>query len=256
MDFKINSNNNTFGIVRNINFNWSRLTRSFVKLSSGLKINSASDGPAVLVISEQLRSRIASLNQEIKNIDAQIYKYQYASSTVSQLRSDMTNLRTLAIGAANEGGNNKTSQAAYQNEADMIVSNYNYTIDTAEYNGSNILDGSLGSLASLDYMANLDFSTAEAAQASISQIDQTIAELDKVQVELGAKQANQFEPEKSNLEITKSNLLAAESGLRDLDYASEFTNMITEMFKIKAGIALLAHSHLTTKSVIQLLSTK
>lgn len=256
MDFKINSNINTFGIIRNINSNWSRLTGSFIKLSSGLKINSASDGPAVLVISEQLRSRIASLNQEIKNIDSQIYKYQYASSTVGQLRSDMTNLRSLAIAAANEGGNNEAAQSAYQNEANLIVSNYNYSIDMADYNGSNILDGSSGSLASLDSMANLDFSSAEAANSSISQIDQVIGELDKVQIEIGAKQANQFEPEKSNLEITKSNLIAAESGLRDLDYASEFTNMITEMFKIKASIALLAHSHLTTKSVIELLSTK
>ncbi len=256
MNFMINANNNSMNFVRNINSGWSKLTNSIVKLSSGLKINSASDGPATLVISEQLRSRIASLNQEIKNIDAQIYKNQYASSTVGQLRSDLTELRTLAIGAANEGGNNDAAQDAYQNSADLIISNYNYKIDMADYNGSAILDGSSGSVANIDYLENMDLSSAESASAAINQIDQAISEVDSVQVDLGAKQANQLEPEKSNLEITKSNLIAAESNLRDLDYASEFTNMITEMFKIKANIAILSHSYLTSKSVIELLNTK
>ena len=256
MDFKINTNSNSMNFVRNINSSWSKLTNSIIKLSSGLRINSAKDGPATLVISEQLRSRIASLNQEIENIDSQIYKYQYASSTVGQLRSDLTELRSLAIGAANEGGNSETAQAAYQSSADSIVTNYNNTIKTADYNGSNILDGSYNSVASVNNLGNIDLSTAQSAQIAIEQIDQAIAEIDSVQTDLGAKQAYQLEPQKSTLEITKTNLIAAESGLRDLGYASEFTNMITEMFKLKAGIAIMAHYNMTSKSVIDLLSTR
>lgn len=256
MDFKINGSSNSMNFVKNINSSWSKLTNSIVKLSSGLRINSASDGPASLVISEQLRSRIASLNQEIENIDSQIYKYQYASSTVGQLRSDLTELRSLAIGAANEGGNSEAAQAAYQSSADAIISNYNNIIDTADYNGSNILDGSARSVASVSSLDNIDLSDAESATIAIEQIDAAIAEIDSVQTDLGAKQAYQLEPEKSNLQISRENLIAAESNLRDLDYASEFTNMITEMFKIKAGIAVLAHYNMTSKSVIDLLSTR
>jgi len=256
MDFKINSNNNTFGIVRNINFNWGKLTNSFVKLSSGLKINSASDSPAVLVISEQLRSQIASLNQKIENIDSQIYKYQYASATVSQLRSNVTELRTLAIGAANEGGNNEYSQAAYQSSADYIVSNYNYVVETADYNGSNILDGSENALASVSNLDNVDFSSAQTAEMSIEQIDQAIVEIDSVQIDIGARQADRLEPEKSNLEVTKWNLIAAESNLRDVDHFKVFIDMIIEMIRSKINIALASHSNITSQSVIELLSTK
>jgi len=256
MNFNSKTNSSSLSIVRNINAGWESLAKSISKLSSGLKINSASDGPAILVISEQLRSRIATLNQEIKNIDSQIYKYQYASSTVSQLRSDLTELRTLAVAAANEGGNNETSQAAYQSSADYIVSNYNYVVETAEYNGSNILDGSISSLASVSHLENLDLSSAQSAEAAMEQLDHAIAEIDVVQVDIGARQSNHLEPEKSNLEITVSNLIAAESNLRDVDYFEEFVNMIIEMIKTKANIALAAHAKLTSQSVIDLLSTR
>ncbi|MBU8932917.1 MAG: flagellin [candidate division Zixibacteria bacterium] len=252
MAFSINTNLGAMSLFQGISKSRSKMFQSLERLSSGIRINRASDGPADLVISEQLRSQIAGLNQEIENVSANINRYQYASSSVGQLRSKLTELRTLAIGAANEGGNSDAAQAAYEAAAVATTAGYNHAINTAEYNGKNILDGSEGSLAAVSTLDDIDLSTAEAAEDSIAMIDAAIAEVDQVQVSLGAIQANDLESRRASLEVTKSNLISAESNLRDADYAAEYTNFIAESFKLKASVMLLAHSNIGASSVLKL----
>ncbi len=233
-----------------------RLMSVFEKLSSGLAINRASDNPAGLVISEQLRSRIASLNQEIENTSALINKYETASSTVMEMRSHLTEMRTLAVAASNEGANDESAQAAYQTMADHLVSTYNRTLDLATFNGSPLLDGSEGAVADVSELENLDFSSAEAAAASVATIDQAIAELDSVQGELGAVQANELESRRNSLEITSQNLQAAESMLRDADYAREYSNAVASMIQLRASVAMMAHSYVRADSILSMLEAR
>jgi len=240
-------------ISYNLSSNYLSLTKSLEKLSSGLSINRASDGPAALVISEQLRTQIASLNQEIENTSVMIGKYQTASSFVSEMRSKLIELRTLAIGAANEGGNSESAQAAYAATADYIVSSYNHILETAEYNGMNLLDGSDGALAEVSELEGVDLSSAESAEESIAVIDATINELDAVQVDFGATQKNELEAHRASLQVTVQNLEAAESVLRDTDYAQEYSTFMGEMIKFQASAALFAHSHIGANTVLNLL---
>jgi flagellin len=226
------------------------------RLSSGLRINRASDDPAGLVISEKFRSQIASLNQEIENTTHLIGKYETGSSTVMEMRSQLTELRTLAVGAANEGFNDEASQAAFAQASGYIVRSFNATADSAVYNGSNMLDGSEGSLACVSKLENVDLSSAEGAQASLAVIDEAIAELDSVQVELGATQKNDLEARRSTLQITAQNLQAAESQLRDVDYALEVATMVGEMIKVQSSLALMSHTKIQANMVLNMLGTK
>lgn len=242
-------------ISYNLSSNYLSMMSPLEKLASGLSINRASDGPAALVISEQLRTQIASLNQEIENTSATIGKYQTASSFVSEMRSKLTELRTLAIGAANEGGNSESAQAAYAATADYIVSSYNHILETAEYNGMNLLDGSDGALAEVSELEGIDLSSAESAEESIAVIDATINELDAVQVDIGITQKNELEAHRATLQVTVQNLKAAESVLRDTDYAQEYSTFMGEMIKFQASAALFAHSHIGANTVLNLLGT-
>ena len=242
-------------ISNSLSSNYLSLLNPLEKLASGLSINRASDGPATLVISEQLRSQIASLNQEIENTSATIGKYETASSFVSEMRSKLTELRTLAIGAANEGGNSESAQAAYAATADYIVSSYNDILETAEYNDMNLLDGSDGGLAEVSELEGVDLSSAESAGDSIAVIDTAINELDAVQVDLGATQKNELEAHRASLQVTVQNLQAAESVLRDTDYAKVYSTLVGEMVKFQASAALFAHSHIGANTVLGLLDT-
>ncbi|MFH1688491.1 MAG: flagellin [bacterium] len=232
---------------------WEYTMRSLERLSTGMKINRASDSPAGLMISEQLRSRIASLNQEIDNTSALINKYQTASSTVSEGRSLLTEVRTLAVGAANSGGNDEASQAAWATTADHVVNQYNRVIETASYNGHALFDGSEQAVAEISGLSDIDLSTAEAAEASIGKIDSAMAELDSVQGELGATQRYELEARRESLQITAQNLQAAESVLRDTDYAKEFSNFVAGSIQLRASVALMSHSFLTAKNTLNLL---
>ncbi|MCH8026941.1 MAG: flagellin [candidate division Zixibacteria bacterium] len=235
-----------------INKSYRSLFSSMEKLSSGLKINRASDNPAGLVISEQLRAQIASLGQEIKNIDANMNKYATADAMVGVMREQLVNMRELAVGAANTAFNSPEAQIAYQRSGELLAESYNRQIENAEYNGSKLFDGSEGSVAAIDKMANIDFSTAATVEASIVEIDKAMAQLDTVQIEIGAKQKNEFEAMRASKMITRENLIAAESSLRDTDFASEFINMIKSSLQMKVGLALMAHSKINAQTVLNI----
>lgn len=237
-----------------LNSSYLSLMKSMQRLSTGMRINQASDNPAGLVISERMRTQIASLNQKIENTSLAIRKYETADASVSQLRSVLTDLRTMAIGAANSGINNDATQAAYNMAAGDAVATYNRMIDTASFNNANLLDGGEGSLVNISHLTGIDLSTSENAEQALEIVDQALSELDSAQVSIGSTQKNELESRRSNLEITVQNLTAAESGIRDTDIPFEIASMLRSQIQIRTGLALMAHASFTQQSVLKLFS--
>ena len=242
--------------VRSINVGYSNLLRSIERLASGSRINRASDGPADLVISEQLRSRIASLNQEIENTSNLINKYETASSSVSEMRRQLTELRTTALAAADGGFLNESQRAALQADADNLTASFNRNIAQGEFNSTKLFDGSEGSLADVSDLGALDLSSPAGAEDAITTIDQKIAEIDSVQIDLGSTIKHDLESRRASLEVTRQNLVASESQIRDLDYFKEYSNFIAESLRVKVGISLLSHSFLQSESVLSLFNAR
>lgn len=221
-------------------------------LASGLLINSGADGPAALVISEKLRTQIASLGQEIENTTNLISKYNTASSTVSGLRGQLTELRTLAVEAANEGGNNAASQEALDRVGRALAETYNNTVANAEFNGTNLLDGSEGSLADVALLEGFDLSSGQAAEDSIDLIDQAISDLDAVQIDLGSTQKYELKAQVASLRNTHQNLVAAESQIRDVDMFRQISTLMRDQIRLRIGLSLMAHSNMNSSSILRL----
>jgi flagellin len=253
MGMSIRTDLGTTMAIIGMNANLNDMYTALARLATGKRINWAKDDPAGLVISKQLQSQIASLNQEIDNISGNINKYQTVSSSVIELRDDLTELRSLAIGAANAGFNSEEAQEAYAIAAEAIVNTYNRTISNAHYNGMATLDGSEGSLASVTELTGIDLSSPEAAAASLELIDAATSELDRITIDLGATQKNDLESRRQSLEVTRQNLAAAESVITDADYAAEMANFTAGLIRAQASMALMGHSLLTSKSVLGLL---
>ena len=252
----LHNKSSMLSMTESLNTSFAGMYKSLQKLSSGFQINSASDGPAQLMISEQFRTQIATLNQQIENTSMQIGKYNTASATLSSMRSELTEMRTLAVGAANEGGNSEYVQQAYAESASVLESNFNLTLNRAEYNGAVLFDGSAGSLASIDDMSGVDLSSAESANASIAVIDAKISEIDTATVDIGATQKNTLDSEIASMRISRENLMAAEANIRATDYAREFSSFMVEQIKAKSSIALLSHYMMTSDSVLSLFGNK
>jgi flagellin len=244
----------TEGFLRGIRNGFSLFDRAAQQISSGLLINSASDNPAGLIASEQMRAQIGSIGAEIDNVSALIDKYDYASSNLQGLRSQLVELRGLAVSAANEGGNDAGVQSGLSAIADHIVASYNRQLDNAEYNGANLFDGSEGSLTKLAPVNGIDLSTTANAEASISKIDSAIAELDKADIDIGSAVRYDLNSRQHNLELSRENLIPAESRIRDVDYARAIVDMIRGEMQARASMSLLSHSFMTESLVMNLFS--
>jgi flagellin len=231
------------------------LARDFAALTSGDRIFAAAEDPAGLVISEHLRSQIASLTAEISGISATIDKYSAVGAGMVEMNDQLVVLRSLAVAAANEAGNSPEAQAAYAKAAENIVTRYNTSIDTAEYNGQKTLDGSAGSVAALTKLSGIDLSSAEAANASMALIDTATDQLQQAQVDLGSKQRYDLESRQSQLEVTRENLIASESNLRDVDFASYYSSYVADLIRARVGVAMSAHQALNAAIVLQLFNS-
>ena len=254
MSLKITSSIGANYITLNLNRAYGAMLKSMEKLSSGYRINRASDDPAGLVISEQMRSRIASLNQEIENTTISINKYQTADSAALELRQNLTELRSLAVATANSGYNDETTTKAYQAEADNIVANYNRVRQNTSFGNQKLLDGSLGSVAVVPELAPFDLSTAESSEAAMESIDKEITRMDSVLSDIGATQKNDLESRLANLRIEVQNLTAAESQIRDLDFITEYSNFLRNRLVVQAAMSILSHNHISSQTVLRLLS--
>jgi flagellin len=238
--------------VRRIDTTHKALQKTMERLSSGWRINRASDDPAGLVISEKLRSRIASLNQDIANTTPLIRKCETADSVINELRSTARNLRIM-VEAAADVTTGDGARDILEHAAGAAVERYNYLVENASYEGTKFFDGSDGSLAFLPKLEGIDLSDPATAEQSLLVLDQAETQLNAAQIDIGAVQKNDLEARRATLEVTAANLTASESEIRDADVAREMAAMIREEILFDAGIALMAHSGVNRPAIISAL---
>jgi flagellin len=144
MALRINHNVAALNALRNLNKTDDELSRSLEVLSSGQKINRAADGPASLVISEQMRGQIGSVRQAIQNSEASISMVQTAEAALNEVASLLVSMRQLAIHAANEGANDDKMLAADQFEIENALETVDRIARTSQFGTRTLLDGSNG----------------------------------------------------------------------------------------------------------------
>ncbi|MFL9864416.1 flagellin [Paraburkholderia fungorum] len=141
----INSNINSLVAQQNLNGSQSALSQAITRLSSGKRINSAADDAAGLAISTRMQTQINGLNQGVSNANDGVSMIQTASSALSSLTSSLQRIRQLAV-QASTGTLSSSDQAALQKEVSAQISEVNRIASQTTYNGTNILDGSAGSV--------------------------------------------------------------------------------------------------------------
>ncbi|MFM0067592.1 flagellin [Paraburkholderia aspalathi] len=142
----INSNINSLVAQQNLNGSQSALSQAITRLSSGKRINSAADDAAGLAISTRMQTQINGLNQGVSNANDGVSMVQTASSALSSLTSSLQRIRQLAV-QASTGSLSSSDQAALQKEVAAQISEVNRIASQTTYNGTNILDGSAGSIS-------------------------------------------------------------------------------------------------------------
>ena len=139
---RVNHNTAAINSLRHLSSTTKDTKQNLERLSSGLKINSAADSPAELMISEQMRTQISGLNQAVKNSETSISMVQTAEGVLSEFSSMLISLRQLALHAANDGASDEKMLEADQLEAEELLSTMDRIASSTQFGTKVLFDGS------------------------------------------------------------------------------------------------------------------
>ena len=146
---RIQHNIMAMNAYRNYNNNTSALSKNLEKLSSGYKINRAGDDAAGLAISEKMRSQITGLDAAQKNVKDGISLVKTAEGAMQEVQDMLNRMVYLSNQSANGTYDNEVDRANLQKEVDSLRSEIDRIADSANFNGIQLLDGSLKDGATL-----------------------------------------------------------------------------------------------------------
>ena len=161
---RIQHNIMSMNAYRNYNTNTGALSKNLEKLSSGYKINRAGDDAAGLAISEKMRAQITGLETAQKNAKDGISLVQTAEGALTEVHDMLNRMVELATQSSNGTYSNTTDRENLQKEVDQLRSEINRIADSANFNGINLLDGSLDSKVT-STVADLSFGDVSGATA-------------------------------------------------------------------------------------------
>jgi flagellin len=162
---------------RNYNTNTSALSKNLEKLSSGYRINRAGDDAAGLAISEKMRAQISGLEQASNNVKDGISLVQTAEGALQEVQDMLNRMVTLSEESANGTYQDSVDRENLQAEMDALKEEINRIADSANFNGIQLLDGSMSSGAALasadDLVTHLNGGTGTNATVAATTFKQT-----------------------------------------------------------------------------------
>jgi flagellin len=252
------------------------LDKSLEKLASGSRINHAGDDAAGLAISENLRAQIRGFRQAKRNASDGVSLIQVTEGGLNEVSNILIRLRELAIQAASDTIGDTERQFA-DREFQSLKQEIDRISNVTEFNGTPLLNGKAGifeiqvgvrnnpildrvvyngerSDASLDAMklGGESVATKQGAQLSIAVIDDALIRTNSIRADLGALQ-NRLQSTINNLSISDENLSAANSRVRDTDFAEEVSEMTKNNILMQSGISVLSQANNTSNSALKLL---
>jgi flagellin len=260
------------------------LQKSLEKLSTGLRINRASDDAAGLSVSESLRSKIRGLERAKSNAEDGIALLQIAEGATGEVNNILQRLRELAIQSSTD--TMTTTERSYiDKEFGQLMNEITRISNSASYNGMTLLDGAAGSfgvsggaasvlhigsgsstqvdrisitisamtLGALGMNATTtSVSTSASALAALSTIDMAVRSVNTMRSDMGAY-VNRLEFAISNLGNQLYNTQDAESRIRDVDFAKETTEFTRAQILVQSATSMLAQANQVPQGVLSLL---
>jgi flagellin len=260
------------------------MAKALQELSTGLRINRASDDAAGLGISENLTTQVNGTAQANKNAQDGIAALNIAEGAANEVSSILQRMRELAVQTSNdtltstERAYSQQEYVALQSEIDRISNATNYNkqdlisssgaqrfgavgagsvlwVDAnAVYNVDSITI-TIDTLTSTDLGINAaatDLSTQTHSVTAISLIDNAIDSVNKMRGDVGAF-VNRLQHAINNLNVSNTNQQAAESQIRDVDFAAETSQFTKDQILTQSATAMLAQANSLPQSVLSLL---
>ena len=224
---------------------------SMERLSTGMRINSASDDAAGVAISSRLSAEIRGTNQSIRNaLDGQSL-IDTAEGAHKEVENLLQRMRELAIQAAN-GTNDADDITNLEAEFTALSTEITRIGEVTSFAGKALTGTDSGTQLSAVVTAGLDDLTE--TNAAIVVIDDAIKEVNTQRSELGAV-SNRLNHTVNNLTNISSNLSSAQGRIQDADFALETTKLAKNQILQQASTAMLAQANASKQNVLGLLQS-
>ncbi|MEY3902950.1 MAG: hypothetical protein RL189_2256 [Pseudomonadota bacterium] len=278
MGFRIMTNTSSVTGQRHLRNTRRLLDQSLERLASGYRINKAGDDAAGLAISEKLRAKIRGLQVAQRNANDGISLVQVAEGGLNEVQNILVRMRELGVQAASDTIG-PAERVYLDNEYQALKSEVDRIANGTDFNGTNLLDGTGGSLdiqvntggenilgvdrisydasradANTDKIgiADLAISSKDGAQKSLAKVDSALDYISSLRGDLGALQ-NRLISTINNIGISVENLSAANSRIKDVDIADESAELTRNNILMQAGTSVLSQSNQVPKMALELL---
>ena len=252
-----------------------RLGTSFERVSSGLRINRAADDSAGLGVAENLETQSRSATVAIRNTNDGISVVQTAEGATFEVGNILKRMRELAVQsssdvlATTERGYVQDEYAELSLEVERIANvtefngkkltnNANTTLAVqvgVNNNANDRISITLGDLTSSTLgvkTSAMSMNTVASARAAITLLDTALDSVNGYHSDYGATQ-NRLGSALSNIEVYRENLIAAESQIRDADFAQETADLTRNQIMQQVGLSVLAQAKSQSQGVLSLL---
>lgn len=247
--------------------------KTFQKLSSGYRINSAADDAAGLGISESMSAQIKSYLVAERNANDGISMAETADGAAGQIHNILSRLRELAVQSSNgsmaaqDRTNLNTEFTSLRSEIDRIANVTKFNSQPLLSGAANVIDFQVGIDTTVDDRISVTFGGMSAAglavdlsavdtfanaQTAIADIDAAIQTVSTYREGYGAAM-NRMSSAVSNLQSTRTNLSSALSRIKDVDVAEETAAMSRAQVLTQAGAAVLTQANGAPQLALSLL---
>ena len=273
----INTNINALTASNALSRNGSAQQQTMQQLSTGKRINRASDDSAGLAIRETMTAQINGLNNAIKNANDGISLLQTADGALSQTSSLLQRMRELAVLAVNDTYSS-TQKTAMSTEYVALGVQIDQIATNTQFNGTAVISGAGGTYGGVGSflfqvganttqtmavaivsqtlaqygLTGATLATAASATSNIALIDTAIGTLNTQRSTIGAA-VNRLTHAVDNLSNVAQNTTESRSKIADTDYAQATSDLARQQIIQQAGTAMLAQANQMPSMVLALL---
>ena len=273
MAMVINTNVPSLLAQQNLEFSSLRLKINVQRLSSGYRINSAADDAAGLARADQLKAQSRGIQAALRNSNDGVSTLEIADKSSEKITELLVRMNELAASAA-QGTLDDTTRGYYSDEWNALVLEIDRITATTEFGGSKLLNGTVSTInIQIGFrdtvndrltiaLANLtagslgvaagDLVSQGSAQAAITLIDTALVAVNDARASFGA-QTTRLNMTVANLSVTFTNFQAAESRIRDADFAIETAEFTKNQILIQSGVSVLAQANSLPQAALALL---
>jgi len=281
MGLRIKTNVESLVAQRQLGSNQEQLNTSLERLASGQRINKSADDAAGLAISENLRAKTRGLTQAKRNANDGVSLIQVAEGGLNEVTNILVRMRELNVQSASDTIGVR-EKGYLQKEYGQLVEEIDRIAGTTEFNGRMLFgpqtaetavkiqvgyNGGENDQLSLQLgdapdginsealqlkETNIDSEDREQITSNLAKIDDAFQSVANSRATLGSMQSR-LSSAISNISVSAENMNAANSRIRDVDFAEETGRMTQQKILSQAGLSVLAQANQKPEMALSLL---